>query len=92
VSTHEDELKQGALKSLNEGLLTEMKIDTLSYSFFAHFPNASLRCQNVVLFDTFEDRDTLLWAKELSLEVSCLTSSQAITALTKSGFLMAECT
>ena len=70
VSTHEDELKQGALKSLNEGLLTEMKIDTLSYSFFAHFPNASLRCQNVVLFDTFEDRDTLLWAKELSLEVS----------------------
>ncbi len=70
VSTHEDELKQGALKSLNAGLLTEMKIDTLSYSFFAHFPNASLRCQNVVLFDTYEERDTLLWAKELSLEVS----------------------
>ncbi|MDG2246327.1 MAG: AsmA-like C-terminal region-containing protein [Flavobacteriales bacterium] len=70
VSTHEEELKERALSTLNEGLLTEMQIDTLSYSFFAHFPNASLQCQNVILFDTFEDRDTLLWADELSLEVS----------------------
>ena len=38
VSTHEEELKERALSTLNEGLLTEMQIDTLSYSFFAHFP------------------------------------------------------
>lgn len=78
--THEDELKAKALAALQEGLVTKMEVSSIDYSVFKHFPNAALQCNNVVLFDTFEPSDTLIYANEISFEIgliSLLTGSVA---------------
>lgn len=69
AGTHEEELKQKAIAALEEGLLTNMDIGTIELSVFAHFPDVSLVCHDVMLTDTYGEGDTLLWAKEVGFEL-----------------------
>lgn len=69
AGTHEEELKQKAIAALEEGLLTNMDIAEIELSVFAHFPDVSLVCRDVMLTDTYGEGDTLLWAKEVGLEL-----------------------
>lgn len=71
--THEDELKAKALAALQEGLVTKMEVSSIEYSVLKHFPNAALQCKNVVLFDTFDPSDTLIYAQEISFEIGLLS-------------------
>lgn len=70
--TFEDELKARALAALQEGLTTEMSVGSMHFTVLRSFPNASLRCQNVLLTDTYGKGDTLIRAGELSFEIGLL--------------------
>lgn len=67
--THEDELKERALAELKKGLATDMQVSGFEYSVFEYFPNAALQCKDVVVFDTFDPSDTLIYAQEISFEI-----------------------
>lgn len=68
--SHEEEIKQKALESLGQQLITELKIEALDYTIFSDFPNATLQGKRVLLYDTQTDRDTLLFAAELNISFS----------------------
>jgi hypothetical protein len=68
--SHEEEIKQKALESLGQQLLTELKVEAIDYTIFSDFPNATLQGKHVLLYDTQTDRDTLLFAQELNISFS----------------------
>lgn len=70
ASLYEEEITEQAKIALGEQLSTELKISALEYSLFADFPNVSLSGRQVVLFDTQEQRDTLLAAEMLGISFS----------------------
>ena len=76
ASTHEDELKKQAVQALESGLLTDMNIGEIDYSVIEYFPNVSLVCNEVFLTDTYGKGDTLLWADEVSFELSLMKMLQ----------------
>lgn len=68
--SHEEEIKQKALESLGQQLLTELKVEAIDYTIFSDFPNATLQGTRVLFYDTQEERDTLLYANELNISFS----------------------
>lgn len=68
--SHEEEIKQKALESLGQQLLTELKVEAIDYTIFSDFPNATLQGSRVLLYDTQEERDTLLYAQEINVSFS----------------------
>ncbi len=71
--TYEDELKARAMQELQDGLLTDMNVGSIDYSVFKYFPNAALECKNVVLYDTFQNSDTLVSAGSVSFEIGLMS-------------------
>ncbi|MGB1032067.1 MAG: hypothetical protein ACPGWM_05610, partial [Flavobacteriales bacterium] len=68
TQTHEEEIKAFAMEAIEKHLLTDVNVESIELSFFAHFPNAALSCSKVLIHDTFNPEDTLIYAEELSLE------------------------
>ncbi len=83
--THEEELKSRAIAALEGGLVTKVDIKRIDYSVFAHFPNAALRCQGVVLYDTFGHGDTLISAGEVSFEIGLMSILRGKVAFDQVG-------
>ena len=68
ASMYEDEISRYAVTELEGKLISDMQIGDINLSLLAHFPKASLQCRNVLIMDTFDPSDTLLYAKKLSLK------------------------
>lgn len=68
TQTHEEEIKAFAVEAIEKRLVTDVDVEHIELSFFAHFPNAALSCSKVLIHDAFNSEDTLIYAEELSLE------------------------
>jgi len=64
----EDEIKNYAIEKIGENVTTEINVDEVNFSLFKKFPSASLQFKNVLVKETFETKDTLLFAKSVFLE------------------------
>lgn len=64
----EDEIKTFALQKIGENVTTEINVEEVNFSLFKKFPSASLQFENVLIKETFEEKDTLLFAKNVFLE------------------------
>ncbi|MFN3918368.1 MAG: AsmA-like C-terminal region-containing protein [Flavobacteriales bacterium] len=69
VYVYEDELKQLAVKELNNYLDAPVKIAQIDFTIWDKFPNASLRFSDVFIPDLLEETgsDTLIFAKSVYL-------------------------
>ncbi len=72
ANTHEEEIKAYALAAIQEHLVSDVDVKSIELSLLQHFPAAALSCENVLIYDTFEERDTLIFAKELALEFNLI--------------------
>lgn len=63
----EDDIKAYALEQLDAQLITQMQVESLDFTLIDHFPQASLRFNDVVIEETFEAADTLLAAETVYL-------------------------
>ena len=72
TQTHEEEIKTFAMKAIEKHLVTDVDVESIELSFFTHFPNAALSCSKVLIHDTFNTEDTLIYADELSLEFNMI--------------------
>lgn len=64
----EDEIKNFAIEKIGENVTTEINVDEVSFSLLKKFPSASLQFKNVLVKETFQTKDTLLFAKNVFLE------------------------
>ena len=72
ANTHEEEIKTYALEAIQGHLVSDVDVQNIELSLIQHFPAAALTCENVLIYDTFEERDTLIFAKELALEFNII--------------------
>lgn len=72
ANTHEEEIKAYALAAIQEHLISDVDVKSIELSLLQHFPAAALSCENVLIYDTFEERDTLIFAQELALEFNLI--------------------
>lgn len=68
VYAYEDELKAMALDEVQANLTSPMEVGDVDVTFWARFPNISLQLQDVVILETFEAADTLIFASDLYFE------------------------
>lgn len=66
---YDKEVKAFVFRELNNHLLTPIQVENLELTFFADFPNASLRFDKLVIPDKLSknQRDTLLYTEKLYL-------------------------
>lgn len=69
---YNEEVKEFALKKIQEQLKTEFKIEETNLSIWKQFPNASLELKDFYLEDTFKISDTLIFAESAFLEFDIL--------------------
>jgi uncharacterized protein involved in outer membrane biogenesis len=70
IRYYEDEVVAYAIERVKKGLVTDMNIGDADLSFWSTFPHASIRFKDVYIQETFEEKDTLAYAGELSLGFS----------------------
>jgi hypothetical protein len=74
VFVYEDEVKAVVIKELNKNLATEVRIDPkdIDLTFISSFPKCAIEFKNLTALETpiDKERDTLLYAKSLSLRFS----------------------
>ena len=85
TQTHEEEIKSFAMEAIEKHLLTDVNVESIELSFFAHFPNAALSCSKVLIHDTFNAEDTLIYADELSLEFNMIDLIQGTYEVNEVG-------
>lgn len=68
----EDDIKKFALQKINENVTTEIKVAEVDFSVIKKFPSASLQFKNVLIYETFDTKDTLIYAKNIYLEFNIL--------------------
>jgi len=68
----EDKIKGFALEKIGENVTTEINVDEVKFSLFKKFPSASLQFKNVLIKETFKEKDTLLFAKDVFLEFNVI--------------------
>lgn len=84
ANTHEEEIIAFAKKELEKHLITDVKFSEASFSLLAHFPNASISFEDVLIYDTQKNPDTLLHAKKFALEfdiIDILKENYNVTSL-----------
>lgn len=67
-----EEIKGLVVNGLNKNLKTKIEIDNVEFSIWSHFPYASVVFSDVIVFATESESDTLLTAKNLSVEFSLI--------------------
>lgn len=68
IYVYEDDIKDIAVKKLNENLNTPISVGHISFSVFEHFPYASIRFPDVEMKEGFAgSQENLVVAKEVSL-------------------------
>ena len=68
AKTHEKQIIDFAKKELEKHLITDVRFSEASFSLLEHFPNASISFEDVLIYDTQKEPDTLLHAKKFALE------------------------
>ena len=69
---YEEEIEQFALDRIQSGLVAEVSVDEIDFSVWQKFPQASLVCDNVLIHETINAKDTLIFASKVFLEFSIL--------------------
>ena len=69
IYLYEDEIKEFALKELNQRLETELKVSNIELSVFDQFPSISIKFDNLLIEDKFIADDTLLYARNLYMNM-----------------------
>ena len=67
VTFFQDDIKDYAVAELSKQLKTEIKVKEVDLTLWRQFPLASLRFSNVLIPETFEENDTLIYADEVFL-------------------------
>lgn len=68
VTVYEEEVEQFALAKLEEALVTQVNVNDMDLTLWDKFPQASLVCNQVMIEETFPEKDTLLFADRIYLQ------------------------
>ena len=75
---YESEITLSVIGELNKQIETEVEVDDINFSILRNFPKASLQFDNIFIHSTKNflkenpNRDTLLWAKRMSLDFNLI--------------------
>ena len=78
ANKYEKEITASVVAELNKQIETEVDVDDISFSILKHFPKATLEFADVFIHSTKDflsqnpSKDTLLWAKSLSLDFNLI--------------------
>ncbi len=70
VTLFEEDIKNYAIKEISKQLKTDIKVKEVSLTLWSQFPSASLQFTDVMIQETFEERDTLIYAENVYLNFS----------------------
>ncbi|MFK7758214.1 MAG: AsmA-like C-terminal region-containing protein [Flavobacteriales bacterium] len=70
VKVFEDDIKAYALEQIGSQLSTDINVKAVSLTLWDQFPSASLQFDNVLIHETFEASDTLIFAEHIFLNFS----------------------
>ena len=70
VTLFEEDIKNYAIKEISKQLKTDIKVKEGSLTLWSQFPSASLQFTDVMIQETFEERDTLIYAENVYLNFS----------------------
>lgn len=70
VSVYEDEVTAYAVEEIAKTLKTDVNVGEVNLTLWNQFPSASLEFSNVFIEETFEEKDTLIYAKSVFLNFS----------------------
>ncbi len=72
VYIYEEDVKAYALEEITKTLKTDVKVSSVDLTLIDQFPSASLQFNNVLIEETFSQKDTLIFAEYLYLNFSIL--------------------
>lgn len=72
VRYYEDDVVAYAFEKSKSAFKTEVAIGKIELSFWETFPNAALHLEKVFVEETFDERDTLIFAESVFLEFSLM--------------------
>jgi len=72
VYIYEDEVKSYALNEIAKALKTDVNVSSVDLTLIDQFPSASLQFNDVLIEETFSEKDTLIFAKSLYLNFGIL--------------------
>jgi uncharacterized protein involved in outer membrane biogenesis len=72
VRFYEDDVVAYAFEKSKSAFTTDVQIGNIELSFWETFPHAALHLQDVYIEETFEEKDTLVFAKSVFLEFSLM--------------------
>lgn len=67
---YEDEVSQFAIDKINENLTAKIQVEDINLTLLERFPNASLKFKNVLLKDSINQTDTILFAQSIFLKLN----------------------
>ena len=70
VTLFEEDIKNYAVKEISKQLKTDIKVKEVNLTLWSQFPSASLQFTDVMIQETFEEKDTLIYAEEVYLNFS----------------------
>ena len=70
VTLFEEEIKNYAVKEISKQLKTDIKVKEVSLTLWSQFPSASLQFTDVMIQETFQEKDTLIYAENVYLNFS----------------------
>lgn len=91
VHMYEDEVTDYALVKIKASLATNVNVDAVDLTLWESFPKASIKLSKVLIDETFEAKDTLLYADQVFLEFdvwSFATGNYVVDEITISDALV----
>ncbi len=67
VHLFEEEIKNYAVTEISKQLKTDIKVKEVSLTLWSQFPYASLQFTDVIVQETFDEKDTLIYAENIYL-------------------------
>ncbi|MFT5185156.1 MAG: hypothetical protein ACI84C_002294 [Flavobacteriales bacterium] len=91
VNMYEDEVTEYALVKIKASLVTNVNVDEVELTLWESFPKASIKLSEVLIDETFDAKDTLLYADRVFLEFnvwSFATGNYVVDEITISDALV----
>lgn len=91
VNMYEDEVTEYALVKIKASLATNVNVDAVELTLWESFPKASIKLSEVLIDETFDAKDTLLYADQVFLEFdvwSFATGNYVVDEITISDALV----
>jgi len=70
VNVYEEDIKAYALAEISSNLKSDISVKAVDLTLWGQFPQASLQFKDVIIDDTFSDKDTLISAENIFLNFS----------------------